>query len=550
MFKKFLKTHKFIIAIFLIALVFRTYKLSDFPSGFHVDEVKVGWNALSILKTGMDDRGNKLALYYNSFGDYRPTGIFYATIPFIALLGRTELAVRLPSALFGAATVIPLFFLVGQILALEKKVKNKEFVQRTAALLLAFSPWHIGVSRATSEVAISMFFAILGLSLLLEFALSKKKNLVIFAIASFGASYLFYHSVRLLIPAFLLFTVVFLWKKVQVDARKVLLVVFLTLGFFTFVLSLNKEARGRFSQVSIFNDLDVSFELSKMPFEEGPGKVFVARLFHNKPLVYTRRFINEYASYFSANFLLGKEGKPARYTTVGMGVVTYIELFLLVAGLVAIAQKRFGIFALVLLLLAPIPSALTTEDAPNLHRAFFMIPFISIIGAYGLEWIKSMDKKWLTRLVTIGFFLNFVFFLHMYFVHNKVHLPLYRNIGAKELSMYLKGVQGKYDQVIITNIPDDPYPWIAYFTGKEPQSFNTDAQKRVLGVWTSENLVFTGSRCPSRDAFEKPEGKIMVIDAEGCATESKLKDRSDVKLLDRILRPDGSEVYVVWGSVE
>ena len=68
----FIRKYKFIILIFLLALGLRIYKLGTFPVGFHVDEVKVGWNALSILKTGKDDWGNRLALYYNSFGDFRP----------------------------------------------------------------------------------------------------------------------------------------------------------------------------------------------------------------------------------------------------------------------------------------------------------------------------------------------------------------------------------------------------------------------------------------------------------------------------------------------
>ena len=103
----------------------------------------------------------------------------------------------------------------------------------------------------------------------------------------------------------------------------------------------------------------------------------------------------------------------------------------------------------------------------------------------------------------------------------------------------------------MTNIPDDPYPWIAYFTGRDPKAFNQDAVKRISGVWTHKNFVFTGQRCPSRDAFEKPEVKrLLVVDAEGCATESNLKSREDVEISRRVLRPDESEVYIFWSRIE
>src|SRR3989304_553965 len=120
MIRKLLRTPLF--WIFLLALVLRIYKLGTFPVGFHADEARVAWNSLSILKTGADDRGNKFSLYYNTFGDFRPTGIFYATIPSIAIFGRSEFAVRFPAALLGALSVVPLFFLTNLI------SKNKKFV--------------------------------------------------------------------------------------------------------------------------------------------------------------------------------------------------------------------------------------------------------------------------------------------------------------------------------------------------------------------------------------------------------------------------------------
>ena len=526
--KKILKQPLF--WIFILALFLRTYKLSSFPVGFHADEVRVGWNALSILKTGKDDRGKALALYYNTFGDFRPTGIFYLTIPSIAIFGRSEFAVRFPSAFLGALTVFPLFLFAKELL----KKKN---LALSAGFLLAINPWHISTSRATSEVVMALFFTLWGLTFFL-----KKKYF--YSLLFLVVSYFFYHSIRALAPMFAFAMIV----KNKIITKPAI-IIFLLLSLVTCLLSLNKDARARFSQVSIFNDLDVKYELSRMPFEEGPNKVFVARFWHNKPSVYVRRFVNEYAKYFSSDFFLVSErAKPTRYQTVGIGLITYMELILFIAGLVAIAKKNYSILPLILLLLAPIPASLTTEDAPNLHRALFMVPFITIIGAYGLDYIKTFALP----VRQVGFFFlifNFIFFLHMYFVHSKVHLPLYRNVGAKELAVYLNKVQKDYDRIILTNIPDDPYPWIAYFTGQNPKIFNRDAVTREKGVWQTQNLLFTGQRCPSRDAFTNPDVKrLLVVDAEGCATESNLKDRTDIKL-EKIFRPDESEVYNLWSKV-
>src|SRR5581483_10898303 len=107
----FTKQNLLLFLIFFAALLIRTIDLTNLPQGFHVDEAKVGWNAYSILKTGADDWGHHFALHYNTFGDWRPTGIFYLSIPAIQLLGLSVFSVRLTGALFGVGCVIAIYFL-------------------------------------------------------------------------------------------------------------------------------------------------------------------------------------------------------------------------------------------------------------------------------------------------------------------------------------------------------------------------------------------------------------------------------------------------------
>ncbi|KKQ95889.1 MAG: hypothetical protein UV74_C0013G0494 [Candidatus Woesebacteria bacterium GW2011_GWB1_43_14] len=532
------KTQKSLLIIFILALLLRTIKLSSLPAGFHADEVRAGWNAYSILKTGQDDRGNTLAMYYNTFGDFRPTGIIYFTIPSIAILGLNEFAVRLPSALFGALTIFPLFLFTFAL-------TNKKGIALLASLFLAISPWHISVSRATSEVAISMFFVLGGLVFL-----TKNKFI---SIISFLIGYLLYHSARLLSPAFALITLLYLWRNSSITSKRhavsVTIILILLTGLFTF----DKEARGRFSQVSIFNDIDTAKELMRMPFEEGENKVFIARFFHNKPLTYSRKFINEYTSYFSANFLIGDEGKPARYRTPAIGVLTYIEVILVLVGLAAISRKNKYFLALLLLLAAPLPAALTTEDAPNLHRSFFMVPFFSIIEAIGFSFLTSFKPY--SKLITVGLsfaiLANFIFFWHMYSTHAVYKISGSRSYGSKELALQLNEVENKYDQIFLTNIPDDPYPWIAFFNKLNPDEFNKSAIKREHGVWTYRNYIFTTQRCPSQDAFDnqKPDN-ILAVDAEGCSEGSDLHNRGDVQILSEVKRPNEAEtvIYTLWSK--
>ncbi|MEK7188555.1 MAG: glycosyltransferase family 39 protein [Patescibacteria group bacterium] len=543
--------------IFLLALVLRLYKLGEFPYGFHADEVRVGWNAYSILKTGADDRGNKFPLYYNTFGDYRPTGIFYVTIPSLIIFGRNEFAVRFPSALLGALTVFPLYLLIKEISKNRKLEISNSSLEIPAALLLAISPWHISVSRATSEVVISLFLSLFGVYFFLKGLKSSSLRHYVFSFLFLAISYFFYHSIRLLAPLYLITIIVHFWPTIKnYWSKKYIMGTLFILLAFTLVLALNKQALGRFTQVSIFNDLDAKYELSRSREEEQAIlRTIFTKIFHNEPVIYAKHFLNNYLSYFSGNFLIGYDAKPLRYVTPGIGLLTYGEFLLFLVGLFLSIRKKENSLVFYLLLVAPIPAALTIEDAPNLHRSLFMLPFLLIFESYALAYLAR--KKLLAKLALVGLALNAVYFVHMYLVHSLIHKPYYqvykerepdspafRNIGAKELAFDLEKNKQIFEKIVVSNFPDDPYPWYAFFTGKDPKEFNPYALKRELGLWSYQNIVFSNTRCPSDYALQDQKFKVLAVDSWPCPYESKIKDGLKAKIVGKIKRPDSSEVYI------
>lgn len=325
------------------------------------------------------------------------------------------------------------------------------------------------------------------------------------------------------------------------------------------LFSTTSEAKKRLSQVSIWKDVDINYELERVSQEEEhPLKSIKLLLFHNKPFVYARRFINEYSTYLSADFLVvSLSARPYRYITPGVGLLTFVEAIFFLFGLIQIIKGKENALPLILLFISPIPAAVTTEDAPNLHRAFFMVLFVAIIGAYGFNFLSKVRifKKKVVTAVSVLLVLNFIYFLHMYFVHSKLHKPLYlnvnldassyRNVGNKELAYKLEELKGKYEKIIVSNSPDNPYPWYAFFTGKDPQTFNEFALKRENGSWNYENIVFSEVRCPSDKSFTEPNPKrLLVIDSGLCPYESKIKDGMPADVVDKITRPDGSLVYI------
>src|SRR5215207_2988516 len=93
-----------IIAILLVAFFLRLYQVTQLSP--YWEEVALGYDAYSILKTGKDHHGNSWPLVaFESFGDWKPSLYFYAIVPFIQLFGLNTFSVRLPSILSGVAIV-------------------------------------------------------------------------------------------------------------------------------------------------------------------------------------------------------------------------------------------------------------------------------------------------------------------------------------------------------------------------------------------------------------------------------------------------------------
>lgn len=489
-----------LILIFLLALSLRLYKLSSFPPGFHVDEVKVGWNAYSILKTGRDDWGHTFKLHYNTFGDERPTGYFYATVPSIAIFGLTEFAVRFPPALFGSLTTIALFFLTYSI------TRNKN-LSLASALMLTLSPWHISLSRASSEGIIALLFFTLGLYYFLS-----RRNFLSFIFLSLP--YFFYHPFRLLTVPMVAAAAVYLKRFPRL---------LIPLFALTLIFATNPAARGRFSQVSIFNDPGVRSEIKT----------------HNKLIVYVTRFISEYAQYISSKFYISLgEAKPIRYATVQTGTILYTEFALLLIGLCLIARKKLSPLPLIFLLVSPLATALTTEDSPNLHRSLLMLPFVSIISAAGLR-SKTIFIPALLLLI-----LNFTYFWNMYTVYNpkRDHITVSRNSGAKELIAHLSKIKNKYTHIVLTNSPDSLYPWYAFYTKPDPTQFNSASKNRNHGNWSYQNIIFTNLKCPSNFVSQQHLALTLAVNAEGCGPDN------DLYPLDEIKRESGGTTYTFWIS--
>ncbi|MDH7476733.1 MAG: glycosyltransferase family 39 protein, partial [Microgenomates group bacterium] len=381
-----------LILIFLFALFLRLYKLGSIPHTFHEDEVLSGYVGRYIIQNGCDLYGNKWPLwYFNKFGDYYIIGPIYFSGLATYLFGINEFATRFPHAFFGALAIFPLFYFTLEIF------KNKK-IALLSSLFLAIAPWHVVLSRSTTEGIIGATLFLTSLVFLLKSKenYSLKKLSISFLLSL--STYWIYHPFRIYAPlTFLAFLIIFL-KKIKKNKKYFLWLTVFALLFLalTFYIGQTPWGKGRFMQTSIFGIISgVKIRLLELIADEGQNNILMARIFHNKIVGYGRELIKQYLSYFSPVFLLFNGLEKSRYYIPEQGMIYFSFFLLIIYSLTEIKNlisryKKPVLFFLFVFFLSPFPASLTFIESPNPHRSLFLIIFLIILSAFGLYQIKKI----------------------------------------------------------------------------------------------------------------------------------------------------------------
>ncbi len=187
--------------LLLLGCGLRLAALGALPRGLNQDEASAGYEAWALLHSGMDRCGNTWPVLFTAWGSGQNVLMSYLDIPFVAVLGLSELSLRLPNALAGCLT-LPVFWL------LARQCRGKYF-GITALLLLVINPWHIMASRWALESNLFPFFLLLGLWLC---SVGKLRPWALCgAAAAFGLSLYAYGAAFFFLPLFLL--VMLLWLR-------------------------------------------------------------------------------------------------------------------------------------------------------------------------------------------------------------------------------------------------------------------------------------------------------------------------------------------------
>ena len=96
--KKFLNVRQFILILILaLAAFLRLWSFGSVPPSASLDEASIGYNAYSVLKTGVDEFGSFPIVSQRGYDDYRRSTYLFLVVPFVGLFGLNTAAVRFPA---------------------------------------------------------------------------------------------------------------------------------------------------------------------------------------------------------------------------------------------------------------------------------------------------------------------------------------------------------------------------------------------------------------------------------------------------------------------
>lgn len=494
------KFQKIIFAlIILLAIFLRFYHLNINPPSLYWDETVFGYDAYSILKTGKDQHGQFMPLFFESFGDWKLPGYFYMLVPSIKLFGLTEFAVRLPSALLSSFTIIVLFFLV-------KELTKNINLALTSSLFLSISPWHIQFARGGFESSAGLFFATLA-SLLFLRGLNKKMSIYFFAsLVLFAFSIYTYHAYRIFTPLLILGLVLINLKEIKKIFK---LTIFPFIIFFLLLLpitafSLTQKGQARLASQSAFNKDNA--EKAKIEYDQKSKKPlrFLSGRLYQKPIYYTYIAASNYVDHFSPVFLFFRGDQIGRHSQVDMGQVYIFDAIFIIFlfwSLKKIDNRAIKFFAL-WLLLAPLPAIIVTPT-PHAYRALQMvipITFFSALGAYYLFSLKNL--KFVKAILLIVILYSFATYMHLLFVHYPLKFGPDWQDGYKQAFALVKSHEAAYDKIYISKANNVPYIYFLFFNKYNPQKYLDEkgtSERFSKYIFTDDNF----------DLYNK--GKILYL---------------------------------------
>jgi hypothetical protein len=285
---------------------------------------------------------------------------------------------RIPSAIFGALTTIPIFFL------------GKRISQQTgliAAILWTISPWAIGMAQFAREYSLYSFlvtiFTLINFKFFESLKVKNKKNIVIYSTLIFTFFYYAFiidrlSTLKYIFIIFVIFGIYHLTNYYKISditkiRKKLLIPILLILTFIVFVINFSL-------QHSYVNLESLSFETGWIHFFT---KTDIA------PLMW--------------------------YNWVNFTPVVYFFLLIPLLGLIFSKNKPLKIYFSAFILSLIFYTIFFERNWVKPRYVFYILPFFTILLSYGLSYLINLKSIFKTKSISFIVFILIALFTALIF---------------------------------------------------------------------------------------------------------------------------------------
>lgn len=533
-----------ILVLILLGGFLRFHEFTKNPPSLNIDEVSVGYNTYSILKTGRDEHGEFLPLVFKSIGDYKPPVSIYLTVPSIALFGLNEFAVRFPAA-FISTLSIPIYYI--SFINIIRNIKIALF----ATTLLTISPWYIYYSRyAASEFLLSTLLASLGILSLLKM-LSGKIIWGMLSALALALSMYTYHTERMFVPLFIL-VFALLYRKTLLSQKRKFLTFLMTLLILVIPLIFTLIGPGNIRAEETFITRDINFtrNVTVKPLND-------LGFFSSEIFLLIFYWIRKYLAYFQPSFLFFTGLNMTTGGTLGLGIMYLFELPLFVLGIIAIIKDKITNKKLIIfwILLGILPASLTINEQ-HASRTLIILPMVALISAIGGVKFFDLIKEKLTEKIKVvtyiiycGFIVWNLFFAFLVFA---IHFPRQRAEafmdGTKEAVQYALTHRDKYKEIVFDPyrgieapyIVSIPHMYILFYSHYDPITYQKENKIRPDGSFGFDK--FTIRPINWRETKDREKRDTLFIGSPWSLPEKDLKKE---EILKKVYMSDGNLVFLI-----
>lgn len=455
--------HFLFFLIMLIGIIVRIWRFSIVPADINQDEAFAGYEAYSLLHYGADSSGYPFPVYFVSWGSGMNALEIYLMIPFVALLGLTTYAIRMPQFIVSCFTLLVIFLLA-------KKIFDSN-VCFLVLFLTAISPWHIMLSKWGLESNLAPAFLIFGLYFFILG--TEKPGFFILSSFFYGLSLYCYATVWIVLPVILFLQIIYCLyhKKIFLCVETLISVVLLSalaIPLFLFLLinyniipeiktsffSIPKLVAMRQNEISIYNIIDNFSNFCSIIFHQSDKYIVNAT--------------NQFGIFYHISlpfFLLG--------------------LFSLICDIINSSKKHQyngGIFIIINFMTISLLGLLVKVNITKINTLF--LPMI-IITSYGINKILLRFPKIFTIIIT-NYLILFVLFINYYFTDYENEIKNHFYFGSKEMIEYVSDINRK---IYVT--PKLPYPVVLFYSKENVNSYIDTVQYKNYPSTFLETDCFT-----------------------------------------------------------